>query len=230
MKKMKELSQGARIKTLRESLGKTQKDFARMLEVKQGTVSAWERDDPDRRPSDDMLIRIGGFCENPADTIYFWGKAGFTESALIAAADKIAKDRTRPRGDDDLVYVPKLSEEKDVNHKAGIWLPWQFFPKHVLPRLIIIDEQSAGNVFKTGDVLVLERNEGNPVNPEPFADEIVVVRHGEYGVWKQQIHKDSDAGRIELGLLKFGRDPDFPMAWSWELLPISARHRPELES
>ena len=107
----KELSLGTRIRAVRDSLGKNQTEFAGLLGVHQGTLSAWERDDEARRPSADMLFRIGSLCKNPADTLFFWERAGIKENAVGRAAEFIRGKRSAAPPKGSVIAVPPLLDK-----------------------------------------------------------------------------------------------------------------------
>ena len=219
----KQLTLGQRIKALRESRNQNQKQFAVSLGVTQGGLSGWERDDPDRRPSADMLFRIWSLSKDPIDTIWFWEKAGLTQDAILSAANKILEKRLRPPAEGELVYVPALHENPEAKHKGGLWLPAQNIPNPGLARFVVIDEQSAGDVFKTGDVIVMERNVGSPFHFEPFCGQMVVVQLGMFSIWKgEMIHEESASNPIAVALVRFGPSDESRLSWGWRFLTISA--------
>jgi len=86
------LSLGTQIRSLRDSQGKTQAEFAGLLGIHQGTLSAWERDDEARRPSADMLFRIASLCRDPEEARWFLKYAGLKPEAIVNVARRISKE------------------------------------------------------------------------------------------------------------------------------------------
>lgn len=229
-------SLGERIETVRISRHENQKEFGESLGVSQGTVSAWERDDHERRPSAEMLLKISGLCKDSADTIWFLEKAGLTREVIVAAAAGISKERTRAAGEGELIYVP--GEQEAANRRAGMWLPAKLVPNPDLSSLVVIDERSAGSVLKAGDVIVMERNLVDPVLLGPWRDQLIVVELGVYSFVDkagEAFPSDSPSKPIAIAFVHFGpgdylrRSSEPPLHWSWKLLPIAAESREVLD-
>ena len=71
---------GVHIKTLRGK--RKQGEFARLVDVTQGAISAWERGDKRRVPSADIYFKLGSMARDPMETIFFWKLAGVNQEAI----------------------------------------------------------------------------------------------------------------------------------------------------
>jgi transcriptional regulator with XRE-family HTH domain len=126
------LSTGERIKALRG--GESQAEFAKHFGVSQGAVSAWERNDEDRAASAEIYFRLANLASDPADKIFFLGKAGLDEQTILSAAEKLSRGRVKAPNSlvekGSVVLVPRFRETLKGREGAGppVPLPAEFIP------------------------------------------------------------------------------------------------------
>jgi transcriptional regulator with XRE-family HTH domain len=71
-----------RISKLRKLKGKTQRQFAEILNVTQAQISEWEKKGGSEQPSLERLIALGNLAPDPTDRMFFWRRAGLSDARL----------------------------------------------------------------------------------------------------------------------------------------------------
>lgn len=166
---------GRRIRDLREFLGYRgrQADFAKLLGVGQGTLSAWERDDPIRKPSALIYLKLASMARDEAETSLFLDQALIDEHLITSLAERLLKATVKPASKGDVVRVGPLPGTEDYGEMflSGKGLPNLGFVSYV---------KAAENLVWLGlppGTLILDTHErGNRV--APFWYDIVLVKDG----------------------------------------------------
>lgn len=95
------------IREMRSNLHLSQEDFARILDVRQATVSVWETGE--ENPSCGSLVKLGNLAHD-RDAIWLWQLAGIETDKLIAAVGLLLRDGGVPPTQAQESRIPDLAE------------------------------------------------------------------------------------------------------------------------
>jgi transcriptional regulator with XRE-family HTH domain len=170
---MKKITVGERISKLRGA--KTQADFAKALKVTQGAVSAWERNDKDRAPSADAYFRLASLADNPEDSLYFLGLAGLDPQAVYAVAGKVKAEIFETPANAEIVRVRAYNKRSEDSFGPTLILPTRMVPNPASTYFLRLTEAEEGNMFNTGDIIVLDTTHAGSPYLKPFLGHVVLV-------------------------------------------------------
>jgi transcriptional regulator with XRE-family HTH domain len=150
-----------RIKDLRAALEFTQDRLAKELDVKQGTVSAWETGDPDKYfPSAEMYSYLGNLAaDNGYDPTWFWEQAGLEIRSLEQFAEKRLKERGSAPEVGEIVRVGSLKGWPGIpagSRSDDLILPARFVPNPAATKFVAVGGDIKSSTFPHGDILVID--------------------------------------------------------------------------
>jgi len=151
---------GERIKSLRKHRGESQAGLGAILGVKRAIVSSWENDDPIRKPSSAIYLKLSALAHEPKDVEWFLQRAGIERRAIFGIADKLDVGKIQPAGAKDVVRISPIAGGRDIGELIlprsrvanpnftfyAIGLPdlaWMV----LTPGLIVLDTKDAGDLI-----------------------------------------------------------------------------------
>jgi DNA-binding XRE family transcriptional regulator len=178
---MKKRYQGAEfIKALRLARKITHGQFAKKLGVSRSTVYAWEAGET--IPSNEAWMQLGNLAPYP-DCIWFWEKAGLDQQVILAAAEKLLKDRVKEGkllvDAGEVVLVPRVRETAQGREEAGppIPLPTEFIPNPGSTICFVVDQKATAIVDSPKAVFILDESEKEAPNLLPFWGQVVFAEY-----------------------------------------------------
>lgn len=164
---------GARIRALRERLGYAgrQGDFAELLSCSQGTLSAWERDDPIRKPSSAVYLRLAMLASSSEDASYFLALARIERDAVFSLAERLGAERIASASAEDVVRIGPLQGSTD---HGTLLLQRALVPNPNFTYYAATLSYLTWLALSHGLIVIDTKGAGGPL--DPFFDKIIVVR------------------------------------------------------
>jgi len=147
-----------RISELRGTRGETQVEFAKVLEVTQPMISAWEGGS--ESPSPGAYMRLGNMASYP-DNLWFWEQAGLDCKGMLSAAEKLLKDRglAPAAGEVARVLCTRKTNQGEKPLDRFLLLPAESVPNPGSTRCLLIDETAASPWVPAGSFVVLDASQ-----------------------------------------------------------------------
>lgn len=157
---MKNDSVSERVRRLRGDM--SQAEFAKVLQVTQPMVSAWEAGKEGETPSLGAYVRLGNLAEYP-DNVWFWQQAGLEESRMLSAAEKVLEERGAALIVGETLPIrcfAKTAERTNLLDRPFL-IPALFAPNRLSTVCLIIDESAATPRIPASTHIVLDESAKN---------------------------------------------------------------------
>lgn len=178
-----------KIAALRERLGKTQEEFARLANARRAAPARWESGH--LKPSLKRFVELANIAgpEDP-DYLWFWQQAGLDSRAIRRIYPQLEK-RAAQQLEERAKPISGAENFTRVSGKATIALPPEFVGNPLSTFCVPVPDDG---LFSWGDLAVVDESlaAGHSDSLEPFFNEVVFVefphgRHQEHPEWPWQI-------------------------------------------
>lgn len=129
---------GEKIKSLREKLGRTQKEFANLVRVEPPVISSWETGA--KTPSEESYLKMARLADYP-ESLWFLEQAGVTSEDMYRAVSRMVDADIMAVASSEIVPIRPLGKLEPL-----ISLPQQFIKNPLSTRYLKSDAASGGLV------------------------------------------------------------------------------------
>lgn len=209
---------GSRIRGLRENLGYLgrQADFANLLDVGQGTLSAWERNDPVRKPSAIIFLKLAALARSPEEARFFLKQAAIDEQVVFSLADLLGVE-TRPRSSEGrLVRIRELPGTSDI---GGLFVQIPAGADSASFRYFVLEEGCSKLFFKKGEIAIVDVSHGLGSGFCNLWDKIVLAKLPPR-YWPSLKGLRLGPSSYSIGVLRLVSMPPLSLTWVAQLDPI----------
>jgi len=154
---------GERLKQLRPKLAPKQAELAKVLEVDQSLISAWEGGKD--KPSPQMWLKLGNLAARKGlstDALWCFEKAGAERDALPLVTREILRERVASGEQEEIRFIKptsKIDQDAATSPPVQLQFPASMIPNPQETRYVRVSDRFLAPLFEPGDTLVIDESE-----------------------------------------------------------------------